>query len=319
MRCFYTVVLLSILIWFGSCDNPDSNTVAIGVLQGPSAMSFIKMIDENPMIDGKKINLIIKDEPQQIQAMMMQNKLDFAVLPTIMAANLYNKGVKYQMVACPVWGSLYIVSSDDVIKTIDDLNDKKIHIFGQGATVDILLQREIELNHLKNIQLDYTYTTNPDLAAALQQYIIRTAVVSEPLVSVLIRKNSKIHIVSKLNCEEFLGNSDKDIFAQTAFLVRKSLTQSDAQLVDDINDLYIQSCNYLSDEPANAAGLLVKHGFFNDTVAATSAIKLSNIRYVSAFAIEQEVNRYLNIFYEFNPESIGGKLPEKDFFYCKDF
>mgnify|MGYP001022538194 CR=1 FL=1 len=190
MKYFYTVVLLSVLIWFGSCSNTDSNAVAIGVLQGPSAMSFIKIIDENPMIDGKKINLIIKDEPQQIQAMMMQNKLDFAVLPTIMAANLYNKGVKYQMMACPVWGSLYIVSSNDKIKAIDDLVGKKIHIFGQGATVDILLQREIELNHLKNIQLDYTYTTNPDLAAALQQNIIRTAVISEPLVSVLIRKNS---------------------------------------------------------------------------------------------------------------------------------
>ncbi len=319
MRYFYSIILLSILLLQSSCSKTNENTIDIGVLNGPSAMSFIKIMDENPIVDGKKINLIIKDEPQQIQAMMMQNKLDFAVLPTIMAANLYNKGVKYQMMACPVWGSLYIVSSDNKIKTIDDLAGKKISIFGQGATVDILLQREIELKHLKSIQLDYTYTTNSDLAAALQQNIIHTAVVSEPLVSVLIRKNPDIHIVSKLNCEEFLGNSDKDIFAQTAFLVRKSLTQNDAQLVDDMNDMYIQSCNYLTDEPANAAGLLVKYGFFKDTVAAASAISLSNIRYVSAFAIEQEVNRYLNIFYEFNPESIGGKLPEKDFFYCKDF
>jgi NitT/TauT family transport system substrate-binding protein len=48
---------------------------------------------------------------------------------------------------------------------------------------------------------------------------------------------------------------------------------------------------------------------------AKRAIPLCNIRYVGAFALEREINRYLNIFYEFNPESIGGKIPDRDFIY----
>lgn len=271
------------------------------------------------MIQNKNIELIIKNEPQQIQALMMREKLDFAVLPTIMAANMYNKGVKYRMMACPVWGSLYILSNNPKIKRIEHLDKQKLYIFGQGATADIIMQREIGLNRLEDLKLDYTYSTNASLAMAIQNNMIDNAVISEPLVSVILNKNPKTHIVSKLNCQEFLGNSDVDIFTQTAFLVKSSLINDEEELIDAINQQYIGSCNFLNDETRVAAKLLVKHGFFDDETTATASIKLSNIKYVSAFAIEHETERYLKIFYEFNPESTGGKLPDKNFIYCKEF
>jgi NitT/TauT family transport system substrate-binding protein len=313
------IFFILITVAFISCKTERNEIIRIGVLNGPSAMSFIKIIDENPTIENKRIELIIKDEPQQIQALMIQNKLDFAVLPTIMAANMYNKGVNYRMMACPVWGSLYILSNNPQITKIEDLKGTKLAIFGQGATTDVLMQREIGLNRLENLKLDYTYNTNATLGMALQNNIIENAVISEPLVSIILNKNPKTHIVSKLNCQEFFGNSDIDIFTQTAFLVQSSLIKNDGELVDVVNQLYISSCNFINDEPVNAAKLLVKHGFFENAATAMASIRLSNIKYISAFAIEHEVERYLKIFYEFNPASVGGKIPDKNFIYCKEF
>jgi len=51
---------LLILICFVSCNEKPSNTIRIGALEGPSAISFIQMIDNPQFIDGKKVEIIIK-------------------------------------------------------------------------------------------------------------------------------------------------------------------------------------------------------------------------------------------------------------------
>jgi len=99
MKVIGTLLVVLLL----SCSKKPSDTIRIGVLEGPSAVSFIQLIDQPTLIEDKKIEIIIKSEPLQIQALMMQGELDFAILPTVMAANLYNKGLGYRMVACPIW------------------------------------------------------------------------------------------------------------------------------------------------------------------------------------------------------------------------
>ena len=107
------IMIFALGLFFNSCNNKEASTIRIGALEGPSAISFIKLIDKPITIDGKRVEVIIKSDPQQIQALMMRNELDFAVLPTVMAANLYNKGIKYRVLACPIWGTLYILTSNN--------------------------------------------------------------------------------------------------------------------------------------------------------------------------------------------------------------
>ncbi|HEY6913730.1 MAG TPA: hypothetical protein VI413_03555, partial [Paludibacter sp.] len=78
---------------------------------------------------------------------------------------------------------------------------------------------------------------------------------------------------------------------------------------------YTESCNFVNKQPEEAANLLVKHKMSSDLVIAKQSIPLCNINYVSSFAIAQEIESYLRIFYKFNPKSIGGRMPDKDFIY----
>ena len=73
--------------------------------------------------------------------------------------------------------------------------------------------------------------------------------------------------------------------------------------------------NFITEQPEQAAKLLVKHKILPNLEIAKQSIELCNIRYVGAFALLQEVNGYLNIFYEFSPNSIGGKVPDSGFIY----
>ena len=54
---------------------------------------------------------------------------------------------------------------------------------------------------------------------------------------------------------------------------------------------------------------------FNNAETAIKSLERCNIRYVASFAIEKEINNYLQIFMDFNPETIGGKLPDRNFIY----
>lgn len=297
-----------------SCTPKSNDTIRIGILDGPSAVSFIQMIEQYTFIDGKKSEIIIKSEPLQIQALMMRDELDFAILPTVMAANLYNKGLKFRMVACPIWGTLYLMTNDRKIN-INNLSGQKIAVFGQATTSDILVRRLLIKDSIKNVKLDYTYSTNNEIAQALLYKKIKIAVVSEPMVSNLLTQDADIKIVSKLDCEEYFNNLNKDVFVQTAFLVSDRFTKNSPDLVVHVCEAYSNSCNFTNEQPEIAAQLMVKHKLSKTIEAAKLSLPFCNIRYVGAFALEQEVMRYLNIFYKFNPQSVGGKLPDKDFIY----
>lgn len=314
MKKFSLIIFIIILI-FSACKPKEDNVIRIGVLDGPTAISAIRLIDKPLQINGRKIELIVKSDPQQIQAMMMRHKLDFAVLPTVMAANLFNRGVDYRMIACPVWGTLYIVSNNKDINLFEDLSGRTVSVFGQGATPDVLLQREIKRKGILQVKYDYSHAGNQEVAQALMQNQSEIAVVSEPLVSMLLTKNKNMHIVERLECEEFFRNSDVDIFVQSAFVVSNRFIEQHPELISEVSNAYAMSCNFINDQPKEAARMLVAKGMMPDEKTALTALPLCNIRYVSAFAIERETHRYLEIFHDFNPETTGGKTKVRDFIY----
>jgi len=312
-----SILLISALLLFASvsCNQNENDIIRIGVLEGPSALSFISLIDKEHIIDDKKVLIIVKSEPLQIQAMMMKNELDFAVLPTVMAANLYNKGVKYRMAACPIWGTLYLLSNAEERQSLPDLAGEEIAIFSRSSTADILTKRLMDNENIAYKGIDYRFTSNQEVAQALLAGEVKNAVVSEPLVSVLLDKNPNIHIVEKLNCQRYIEDMPKNYFIQSAFVVSDKFIKNYPHLIPKVCNAYMNSCNFVNEDPEAAARLMVHHNISPNTDIATKSIELCNIQYVAAFALARELYYYLQIFHTENPESIGGKIPEYDFIY----
>lgn len=308
-----TVSILVLTLGF-SCT-VEEDTIKIGLLEGPSAVSFITMIDKPPVINNRKVEFIIHSEPLRIQAMMMQGELDFAVLPTVMAANLYNKGVDYKLLAVPVWGTLYLLTNIPVIQNLNQLQHKKVYLFGQGSTADVLFRNYLNKNTLHHIRTDYSYSSNPELAHAFLQQKIALAVISEPMVSLLMSKDATIRILQKIEPEDILSNSDECTFAQTSFLVNSNLKKDYKELIQTVSEQYKESCHYTYQHPEKTAELLVKHGIYPNTAVALQSIPRCNIRFSYASDVKETVMDYLKIFYTFEPESTGGKLPADDFIY----
>lgn len=320
MKNFHTkIILVSAIILFllcctTSCTKGTGNDkIQIGILEGSAVVSFIQMIDKNYLMDGKEIEFIIKNDPADIRDMMRKSQLDFAVLPTDMAVAAYNKGVKYRMLGCPVWGALYLLTHDTEVQCTDDLHEKEIHIFKHN-TPEVITRHILEQENI-SCTIHHSYSTNKDIADALLASEITTAIVAEPYASILCHKNPDIRILQKLKCNTKVQAPYEDSFIEMAFVVNERFINQSSHLIGKIVNAYVSSCNSVKERPEETASLLVKYKIAQTPEMAANMVELSQVQYVASFALQRELLSYLDIFYQQKAESIEGKLPPTGFIY----
>ena len=103
--------------------------------------------------------------------------------------------------------------------------------------------------------------------------------------------------------------------AFTAFMVRKDLAKSNSALVDEIANGYEKSSVWVNQNPDSAADLMVKYEVLSNREIALQAIPRSNLKFVRAREIKGQIKDYLNVFYQMNPDIVGGKIPDEEFIY----
>jgi len=312
LRLIFVLSLSMVLI---GCTSKQ-NKVVIVLTEGPAAVSLIHMMQSVNEIDGRTIEYVIRQEPLQIQALMMQNKADFAILPTVMAVNLYNKGIEYQLMGVPVWGTLYLLGNVDC-NDLSCLENEVVYVFGRGTTADILTRYFLESKGLSHVQINYQYASNQELALALLHGRIKFAVISEPLVSQILVTNTRIGIISPVEYHANLNGAEINVFAQTAFLVSKRFGLRYPEITNQIEEWYRSSCYLSMSEPDSTARLLLKHELFTAQKMDIAAILRCRINYRKADEMREILPIYLQLYKRFDPESIGGRLPDDNFFYVR--
>jgi NitT/TauT family transport system substrate-binding protein len=66
-----------------------------------------------------------------------------------------------------------------------------------------------------------------------------------------------------------------------------------------------------------AAELIVKHKILENKSVAYNSIPRCNLNFKTASDTRELIDKYLQIFYDMNPDIVGGKLPDEDFYYQK--
>jgi len=314
----YLSVIVLLLYGCGGRTRNETGrvTYTIAALRGPSAMGMIRMIDSLNHGTGHSLNVKILNEPLQVRKMMLDGTADFAILPTTMAAIMYNKGLKYKLIGIPVWGTLYLVGSNAAVTRWEDLRAKRIYVMARGMTPDVMFRHLLMKNGLdpdKDVMLDYSFPTHIDLANAVASGQADLGIVSEPLASLVMRKNKDIRVIFSLE-EEWNRFEDSEI-AETAFLGKESVIHNNPEIVKSIVSAYAFSTGWVNQHPDSAAVLVVKYGIVPDTDVAINAIPGSNLKFVKAYEVRKEIEDYLNVFYKLNPDIVGGKIPDENFIY----
>jgi NitT/TauT family transport system substrate-binding protein len=314
-------IVIVLLLFCATCKNSrkepgDGSLITIASLKGPSSMALVRFIDSINNVPGNSIRIEILDEPVQVRKMMLDGSADFALLPTTMAAILYNRGLEYRLIGIPVWGTLYLFGSEKGISDWDDLRNKRVNVMAKGMTPDVLFRYLLEKNGInpeKDLILDYSFPTHIDLANAVAAGQAELGVISEPLVSLVMKRNKDVHTIFDLNSE---WNKLHGIpLAQTAFLVKESLLRTEPEQVEQIVAACERSVEWVNNNPDSGAVLIVKYNILPDYEVALNSIPRSNMNFSRIHGIKDQVNEYLSVFYKMNPDIIGGKMPDENFFY----
>ena len=297
-------------------DNSQLLTVNAAVLKGPTGMGMAWLMNENK--NGTSVNkydFTVSGAADEVTAKLVSGELDIAAIPTNAASALYNKTKGAVMVlAVNTLGVLYVIEKGDSVSSIADLAGKKIVSAGQGTTAEYVVNYVLSENGLtvgKDVTVDYVseHTEVASLALAGDYDI---AIVPEPFVTSITSKNSEFHV--RIDLTEAWNATGAGELVMGAIAARREFVEKNPEAVSAFMKEYEASVKYTNDNVEQAAQLIESFDIISADVAV-KAIPNSHIVFLSGTDMKQKMSDFLSVLFSLEPTSIGGKLPEDNFYY----
>lgn len=313
------LAILFIIIPMSACSKTtsDIDTINIQVAKGPSTIGVLEIMENSiGEISSNSYNVTVSQQPSAIAAALTSGEIDIAALPTNMAASLYQKtNENVQMLAVGTLGNLSILTNGVEINSISDLKGKTIYSSGQGSSPEYVLDYILQSNGIdpdKDVNIVYVqdHTT---LATEVSIGEASIAVVPEPYTTMILNKNPDVKISLDLNEEwsKILGNDSK--ITMGCLVANKDFINSNKEAIDLFLDDYTASVEFANNSE-EAYSLCEKYDLMSYDVAR-EAIPRCNVVSIQGNDMETMTNLYLDVLYNQNPDSVGGKLPDENFYY----
>ena len=153
---FYLIFPLQIIF----SQNQIKQEIKTGILNGPSSLPICRLMD-NPQLKNATITFQKYNTPQNLLPKLIKKEIDIAFLPLNVAVKTFNTSNRsIQMLCVTGNGNIYLITTDEKVNKIEDLQGKKIYVAGQGATPDYLFQYLLQENEISinqnEIILDYS-------------------------------------------------------------------------------------------------------------------------------------------------------------------
>ncbi len=317
------LITLSLLLVLTAlaCGKSESETeqpqtpaepVKVAALAGPTGMGLAYMMQD--MQDRYSVELFTA--PDQVTAKIINGEVDIAAVPINLASVLYKKTEgKVNVIAINTLGVLYLLENGNSIHSISDLKDKTIYATGQGSTPEYILNYLLDANGLTDsVKVEYI-ADNSELIAKLADGSVEVALLPEPHVSIATAQNENVRVALKIN--DLWSEKNDTKLVQGVYIVRTEyLADHKAQIDAFLKDAEESANKVVTDE--NAAAVIVAQGIIGKEPIAKRAIPNCNITLLKGAEMKASVSAMLKVLFDANPKSIGGAMPNDDFYYASN-
>ncbi len=309
----FIITLLLVIPLAVACTGKTEQAAPVRciALAGPTGMGLAYLMEERA--DSYTVELATA--PDQITGKFVSGEVDIAAVPINLAAVLNNKTEgQAVMIAVNTLGVLYIVENGDSVKTMADLSGKTLYCTGQGSTPEYTINYLLEKNGLDDVTIEYV-SEHSALAAQLADGSVALGMLPEPHVSSVRIKNDGARVALDLNAE-WKSATGVDL-VQGCFIVRKDFLEANPERVKQFLTDAKESADKLLSE-ADAPSIVVKQGILGAEAVARMAIPSCNVVCITGEEMKALSENMLGILFESNPKSVGGTLPNEDFYYLGD-
>lgn len=305
-------VMLFSLAAFAACSKKQDDTeIRIAALKGPTGMGMVKLADKQ---NYPNYTVSIEASPDALNPRIISGEGDVAAVPVNLASVLYNKlDGDISVLAVSTLGVLYVVEAGSEVNSVADLAGKTVYATGQGATPEYILNYLLDKNGVAgSVEVNYV-GEHAALATMLADGSSEIGMLPEPNVTSTLAGNDDLRIA--LNLTEEWNKVCSTELVQGVVIARKSFVNEHPEAIEQFLREYEKSSAFVNENIDEAAKLIVDAGILGNVEIAKKAIPNCNISFSKGEAMHKAVEGMLAVLFEANPKSIGGKLPDKDFYY----
>lgn len=305
-------VMLFSLAAFAACSKKQDGTeIRIAALKGPTGMGMVKLADKQ---NYPNYTVSIEASPDALNPRIISGEVDVAAVPVNLASVLYNKlDGDISVLAVSTLGVLYVVEAGSEVNSVADLAGKTVYATGQGATPEYILNYLLDKNGVAgSVEVNYV-GEHAALATMLANGSAEIGMLPEPNVTSTLAGNDDLRIA--LNLTEEWNKVCSTELVQGVVIARKSFVNEHPEAIEQFLREYEKSSAFVNENIDEAAKLIVDAGILGNVEIAKKAIPNCNISFSKGEAMHKAVEGMLAVLFEANPKSIGGKLPDKDFYY----
>ena len=292
--------------------------VTIAGLKGPTSIGMIKMIDEIALNNDKyKVEYIAEAAPDSLTGKIINGDIQISSVPINLASVLYNKTQgAVQLMAVNTIGNLYIVGTDD-INSIAQLDGKTLGMSAKGSTPDYAMNYILKQAGLED-KTDLEYALDH---ASLAQSVIaedtKVALLPQPFVTQVMMKNENIKMLIDLNqaWNDATGGSSQ--LYTGGIIVNKEFADKNPEFISEFLKQYEESVKWVLENQKEASVLVEKHEIMSSADLVEKAIPYSGITFRKAIDAKSGLNDFYKILFDSNPASVGGSMPDDEFYFAK--
>lgn len=294
----------------------SDEVLRVGSLKGPTTMGLVNLMSEVESGAKSGYSFEMQSQPDVIMSELVSGKLDIALLPANVAAVAYNK-TKHGVSAIDIntLGVLYCVTGDENIKSVKDLAGKTVLSTGQGASPEYVLNYLLEKNGVTDCDVQFKSEAT-EIAALLKQDPAQIAILPQPFVTVATAQNDQLKVAFSLTDEWKSVSPDSKLLTGVT-VVRNEVLENRAAEVDQFIADHQASTEKAATDVDATAELVAKYGIIAKAPVAKKALPNCNIVAIAGDEMKTDLAGYLQVLFNANPKSVGGTMPDDDFYYLQ--
>ena len=294
----------------------SDEVLRVGSLKGPTTMGLVNLMSEVESGAKNGYSFEMQSQPDVIMSELVSGKLDIALLPANVAAVAYNK-TKHGVSAIDIntLGVLYCVTGDENIKSVKDLAGKTVLSTGQGASPEYVLNYLLEKNGVTDCDVQFKSEAT-EIAALLKQDPAQIAILPQPFVTVATAQNDQLKVAFSLTDEWKSVSPDSKLLTGVT-VVRNEVLENRAAEVDQFIADHQASTEKAATDVDATAELVAKYGIIAKAPVAKKALPNCNIVAIAGDEMKTDLAGYLQVLFDANPKSVGGTMPDDDFYYLQ--
>lgn len=296
-------------------------TVRVGGLKGPTSLGllFMQKWDDSSELE-QDYDFMMATQADELLPLIVKGELDIALVPANVASVLYNKtegGIS--VIDINTLGVLYMVSGDDQIESIEDLKGKTVYLTGKGTTPEYVLKYVLNGNGLSEEDVNLEYKSEAtEVAAVLASDSSAIGLLPQPFVTAACAQNEKLKVVLDMSKQWDAVSSDASGHLVTGVtIVRNEFLNNHEKAVRGFLADHSSSVDAVNSSVDEAATLAVEAGIIAKEPLAKKAIPNCSITYIDGKQMQEYLSGYLQVLFDADQSSVGGKLPGEGFYYTE--